>query len=525
MESKVIIFDTTLRDGEQAPGCSLGPKEKFQVAEQLHRLGVDVIEAGFPVSSRGDFEAVQNIAKTIGRQANAPEICGLSRCVKGDIEACGEAVKPAKRPRVHVFIATSDIHMKHKLHMSPQQVLERAVESVKLARKYAKSVEFSAEDATRSDPEYLVKLLTAVISAGATTVNIPDTTGFTVPWEYSRLIETLIDRVPNIDQAVVSTHCQDDLGLSVANSLAAVKAGARQVECTINGLGERAGNTSLEEVVMALKTRQELFGVRVDLNTKEIAKTSRLVSSLTGVMVPPNKAIVGANAFAHSSGIHQDGILKFRQTYEIMDPADVGIEETSLLLTSRSGRHALENRLKHLGYKLSKIQLNEMFVRFKALADKKRYVFDDDLVALMEEESAEANDAFMLDHLQTTSGSGVVPTATIRVKRADGSVSQEAACGDGPVDAATRAIDKIVGMKPKLVDYTLRAITSGKDAQGEVTVRLEDSGLTILGRGASTDIIEASAKAYLHAISKLVRAKDRKERINPRGRGARSQNL
>jgi len=509
---KVVIFDTTLRDGEQAPGCSLGPEQKMLVAEQLYRLGVDVIEAGFPVSSLGDLEAVRNIAKTIGRQSDAPEICGLARCVKGDIEACAEAVKPAKRPRIHVFIATSDIHLEHKLNMSREQVLNRAVESVKLARKFTDSVEFSAEDSTRSDVNYLVEIFKAVIDAGATTINVPDTVGFTIPYEYGQLIRTLIDRIPNVDKAIVSTHCQDDLGLSVANSLAAVRAGARQVECTINGLGERAGNTSLEEVVMALKTRQELFNVSMGIKTKEIAKASRLVSSLTGVMVPPNKAIVGANAFAHSSGIHQDGILKFRQTYEIMDPADVGIEESTLLLTSRSGRHALESRLKHLGYKLTKPQLDELFVRFKALADKKRYVFDDDLLALVEEGVAHVSEEYTLEYLHTSSGSGVVPTATIRVKTAKGDIVQEAACGDGPVDAATRAIDKVIGLKPKMLDYNLRALTSGKDAQGEVSVRIEESGLTILGRGASTDIIEASAKAYLNALNKLIQAKSRRQK-------------
>lgn len=509
---KVVIFDTTLRDGEQAPGCSLGSEQKMLVAEQLYRLGVDVIEAGFPVSSLGDLEAVRNIARTIGRQSDAPEICGLARCVKGDIEACAEAVKPAKRPRIHVFIATSDIHLEHKLKMSREQVLNRAVESVKLARKFADSVEFSAEDSTRSDVNYLVEIFKAVIEAGATTINVPDTVGFTVPYEYGQLIRTLIDRIPNIDKAIVSTHCQDDLGLSVANSLAAVRAGARQVECTINGLGERAGNTSLEEVVMALKTRQELFNVSMGIKTKEIAKASRLVSSLTGVMVPPNKAIVGANAFAHSSGIHQDGILKFRQTYEIMDPADVGIEESSLLLTARSGRHALENRLKHLGYKLTKPQLDEVFVRFKALADKKRYVFDDDLLSLAEERVAtKDSEEYTLDYLHTSSGSGIIPTATIRVKTAKGDIVQQEASGDGPVDAATRAIDKVTGLKPKMLDYNLRALTSGKDAQGEVSVRIEESGLTIVGRGASTDIIEASAKAYLNALNKLIQAKSRRK--------------
>ena len=512
-KERVIIFDTTLRDGEQAPGCSLGTEQKLQVADQLYLLGVVVIVAGFPVSSRGDFDAVSQIAKTVGRRANAPEICGLARCVEGDIKACGEAVKPAKRPRIHVFIATSDIHLKHKLHMTEDQVLAHAVESVKLARKYTDSVEFSAEDATRTDPNYLARIFEAIIAAGATTINVPDTVGFTIPAEYSELIRRLMDRIPNIHKAVVSTHCQDDLGLSVANSLAAVKAGARQVECTINGIGERAGNTSLEEVVMGLITREDLFNVDLRIKTREIAKASRLVSSLTGVVVPPNKAIVGANAFAHSSGIHQDGILKFRKTYEIIDPVDVGIEETSLLLTSRSGRHALENRLKHLGYKLTPKQINEIFIRFKTLADKKRYVFDDDLWALMEEKNAAANEAFTLDYLHTSSGSGIVPTATIRIKTAKGDVIQEAACGDGPVDAATNAIDKAVGLKPKMLDYSLRAVTSGKDAQGEVTVRIEEGGFTINGRGASTDIIEASAKAYLHAINKLVRAKQTRAKV------------
>ena len=505
--NKIVIFDTTLRDGEQAPGCSLGPAQKLQVAEQLYRLGVDVIEGGFPVSSLGDMEAVKTIAKSVGRLPDAPEICGLARCVKGDIEACAEAVKPAKRPRIHVVIATSDIHLEHKLHMTRDQVVERAVESVKFARRFAGSVEFSAEDSARSDIHFLARIFEAVIDAGATTINVPDTTGYALPWEYGELIRRLIEMVPNVHKAVVSTHCHDDLGLSVANSLAAAKNGARQIECAVNGLGERAGNTCLEEVVMALRTRQDLFGFTTGIRTKEIAKTSRLVSSLTGVIVPPNKAIVGANAFSHSSGIHQDGILKYRKTYEIMNPEDVGVEESTLLLTSRSGRHAIGSRLKHLGYPLNKKQLDEMFVRFKALADKKRYVFDDDLLTLVGEKSVDVKEDFVLDYLHAASGSGVVPTATIRIKKANGDIIQEAACGDGPVDAVTNAIDKVTGLKPKLVDYNLHAITSGKDAQGEVTIRLEHSGLTMLGRGASTDIIEASAKAYLNAINKLLQAK------------------
>jgi 2-isopropylmalate synthase len=510
MESnRVIIFDTTLRDGEQAPGCGLGPAQKLQVAEQLYRLGVDVIEGGFPVSSLGDFEAVNTIAKVVGRQKDAPEIAGLCRAVKGDIEACGQAVKPAKRPRIHTFIATSDIHMEHKLRMSRDQVLARAVESVKFARQFTDSVEFSAEDATRTDIEFLARICEAVIRAGATTVNIPDTVGYTVPQEFTKIIQSLFDKVPNIDKAVISVHCHNDLGLAVANSLAAVAAGARQVECTINGLGERAGNAALEELVMAMKTRHELFKTTNRIKTKEIAKASRLVSSLTGVFVQPNKAIVGANAFAHSSGIHQDGMLKYRQTYEIMSPNDVGIEESSLLLTSRSGRHAIENRLKHLGYKLTAKKLDELFVRFKALADKKRYIFDDDLLALVEEDMNVGQKEYVLEYLQTSSGTGIVPTATIRLRKPDGTVIQEAACGDGPVDAATRAIDKVLNLKPQLVDYNLHALTKGQDAQGEVTVRIQHEGLTILGRGASTDIIEASAKAYVNALNKLLFARER----------------
>ena len=511
---KVIIFDTTLRDGEQAPGCSLGVAQKMQVAEQLYRLGVDVIEAGFPVSSKGDLEAVKNIAKTVGRQTDAPEICGLARCVKGDIEACAEAVEPAKRPRIHVVIATSDIHLEHKLHMTREQLIIKAVESVKLARKFVDSVEFSAEDATRSDIHFLAKVVEAVIDAGATTVNLPDTVGYAIPSEYHEMYRKLFDMVPNIKKAIMSTHCQDDLGMSVANSLAAIKAGVRQVEVTINGIGERAGNTSLEEVVMALKTRKDFFNVKNRINTKEIAKSSRLVSALTGVLVPPNKAIVGANAFAHSSGIHQDGILKYRENYEIINPKDVGIEESTLLLTSRSGRAALGDRLKHLGYKLNKKELDDIFVPFKTLADKKRYVFDDDLLALMEEKSAEVQEEYVLDYLHTSSGHGIVPSATIRIKKPDGTIVQEVANGDGPVDAATKAIDKVVGLKPKMLDYNLHALTSGKDAQGEVSIRIDEGGMIILGRGASTDIIEASAKAYLNAMNKL--RSSQTQRVNAR---------
>jgi 2-isopropylmalate synthase len=506
MKDQVYIFDTTLRDGEQSPGCSMNGKEKMEVAQQLARLQVDIIEAGFPVSSPGDFEAVQRIAETVGRGkkgAFAPQICGLARCVKTDIDACWNAVKPAKRPRIHMFLATSEIHMKHKLRMTPQQVLDRAVEMVRYASKFTDNIEFSPEDAVRSDLDFLSKVVTAVIDAGATTVNIPDTVGYSAPMEYGQLIKNLFAKVPNIKKAVISVHCHNDLGLAVSNSLAAVHNGARQVECTINGLGERAGNASLEEVVMALKTRKDLFKAETGIKTEEIYRSSRLVSQITGMVVQPNKAIVGANAFSHSSGIHQDGMLKNRDTYEIMNPETVGIEESVLLLTARSGRNGLNNRLKHLGFELSAKELDAVFERFKALADKKKYVFDDDLVALLSEHKSDLPETFVLEYLNTSSGTGTIPTATVRVKKG-GQVFQEAACGDGPVDATYKAIDKITGLKVKLEDYTLRAISSGKDALGEVTVRLEDKGSKALGRGTSTDIIEASAKAYLAALNRLL---------------------
>ena len=514
MAERVYIFDTTLRDGEQSPGCSMDAKEKLEVAQQLARLRVDIIEAGFPVSSPGDFEAVKRIAETVGRGkkgAFVPQICGLARCVKTDIDACWNAVKPARNPRIHVFLATSDIHMKFKLKMAPQQVLDRAVEMVKYARKYCPNVEFSAEDAVRSDLDFLSKVVTAVIDAGASTVNIPDTVGYSAPMEYGRLIKSLFEKVPNVRKAVVSVHCHNDLGLAVSNSLAAVYNGARQVECTINGLGERAGNASLEEVVMALGTRRDLFKAETGIKTEEIYRTSRLVSQVTGMAVQANKAIVGANAFSHSSGIHQDGMLKNRDTYEIMSPEAVGIEESVLLLTARSGRNGLNNRLKSLGFDLSAKELDSVFERFKVLADKKKYVFDDDLIALLSEHKSELPEVFVLEYLNTASGTGTIPTATVRLKKG-GQVRQEAACGDGPVDATYKAIDKITGLQVKLEDYSLRAISSGKDALGEVTVRLEHKGAKFLGRGTSTDIIEASAKAYLAALNRAL-ADGRKSKI------------
>jgi 2-isopropylmalate synthase len=497
---RVIIFDTTLRDGEQSPGASLNVEEKLQAARQLAELGVDVIEAGFPVSSPGDFEAVSRIAKEV----KGPAICGLARCVKGDIDALWNAVKHSKKPRIHVVIATSDIHLEHKLRMTRAQVLDRSVESVLLAAKYAEDVEFSAEDAVRSDFDYLCSVIKAVIEAGAKTVNIPDTVGYGIPSEFGDLIRRLIGRVPNISKAAVSVHCHNDLGLAVANSLAAVAAGARQVECTINGIGERAGNAALEEVVMALRVRKDLFGsLKTGIDTRQIAKTSRLLSHLTGMVVQPNKAVVGANAFAHSSGIHQDGVIKYRTTYEIMNPGDVGVEENQLLLTARSGRNGVFTRLKHLGYTLSPKELDAFVEKFKVLADKKKYVFDDDLLALLEEGGpARVADVYSLDYLSVTSGTGVVPTATVRLKKGD-AVVQEAACGDGPVDAAYKAMDKIAGIAPKLLDYSLRSVSAGQDAQGEVSVRAEHKGMVVSGKGTSTDIVEASAKAYLSALNKL----------------------
>ncbi len=500
---RVIIFDTTLRDGEQSPGCSMNAQEKLEVAQELGRLRVDVIEAGFPVSSPGDFAAVKRIAETVGRKAAfAPQICGLSRCVKNDIDVCWSAVKPAKHPRIHTFLATSDIHMKFKLKMSPQQVLDRAAEMVKHASRYTRNVEFSPEDAVRSNFDFLCKVVETVIAAGATTVNIPDTVGYSAPSEFGLLIKRLIGRVPNVRKAVISVHCHNDLGLAVSNSLAAVQNGARQVECTINGLGERAGNASLEEVVMTLRTRKDLFNVMTGLNAKGIYRASRLVSQITGMVVQPNKAIVGRNAFSHSSGIHQDGMIKNRTTYEIMDPKDVGFEESSLLLTARSGRNGLSSRLKHLGFDLNEKALNETFEKFKNLADKKKYVFDDDLISLITDEKVQ-QDAFTLEYLNTASGTATIPTATVRVKRGD-KVQQEAACGDGPVDAAYKAIDKIVRLDVKLEDYSLRAVSSGKDALGEVSVRLDHKGTKMMGRGTSTDIIEASAKAYLAAVNRIL---------------------
>jgi 2-isopropylmalate synthase len=503
-QERIVIFDTTLRDGEQSPGASMNIKEKMEVAHQLARLGVDVIEAGFPISSPGDFESV----KLVAQQVKGPVIAGLSRASEKDITACWNAVKYAKRPRIHTFIATSDIHIQRKLQKTREEVLDIAVKAVRLAKKYCDDVEFSAEDASRSDFGYLCQVIEAVIDAGATTVNIPDTVGYAIPEEYGTMLRNLRAQVKNSDKAVFSVHCHNDLGLAVANSLAAVANGVRQIECTINGIGERAGNAALEEVVMALRTRADIFNLGTGINTQEIYKSSRLVTGMTGIVVQPNKAVVGANAFAHEAGIHQDGVLKERRTYEIMRPQDVGIPANKLVLGKHSGRHALVRRLKDLGYALGEAELEKVFQKFKELADKKKTVFDDDIIALAEERMARSLETYALDYLNTSSGTGVIPTATVRLaangKGKQRTVCQEASCGDGPVDAAYKAIDKIAGLKMKLIDYNLRAVSGGKDAQGEVNVKVLCRDLTVTGRGTSTDIIEASAKAYLQAVNKIL---------------------
>ncbi|MDI6640943.1 MAG: 2-isopropylmalate synthase [Elusimicrobiota bacterium] len=514
---KVIIFDTTLRDGEQSPGASLNPEQKLEIARQLAKLGVDVIEAGFPISSAGDFEAVKNIARELKA---GPTIAALCRAIKKDIDIAAEALKAAKCKRIHTFIATSDIHLRYKLKKSRDEVLEIAQQAVKYAKKFSNDVEFSAEDAVRSDFEYLCRVIEAVIKAGATTVNIPDTVGYAVPHEFGSLIKNLIEKIPNIHKATLSVHCHNDLGLAVANSIVAIINGARQVECTINGLGERAGNASLEEIVMILITRERFFKTFRNLNiippeidTKQIYKTSRLVSSLTGIVVQPNKAIVGSNAFAHEAGIHQDGILKKRLTYEIMTPQSVGVPTSMLVLGKHSGRHAFIKRLKELGFvDLNLNQIEVIFNQFKALADKKKYVFDEDIISLVEEKLITKKEIFLLEYFHISSGTNLLPTATVRIrlkKKGKFEDFQEAAFGDGPVDAAYRAIDKIVTKAirwktvPRLIDYSLHSISSGKDAQGEVIVKLNYRDRVVVGRGISTDIIEASIKSYLNAINRI----------------------
>ncbi|MGA9470438.1 MAG: 2-isopropylmalate synthase [Candidatus Macondimonas sp.] len=498
---RLMIFDTTLRDGEQSPGASMTREEKLRIATALERLRVDVIEAGFPIASPDDFAAVRAVAETVRESI----VCGLARAKAEDIDRAAEALRPAARGRIHTFIATSPIHMERKLGLRPEQVLEQAVWAVRRARQYTDDVEFSPEDAGRSDPEFLCRIVEAVIEAGATTVNIPDTVGYSVPEQFGALIRRLIEQVPNSDRAVFSVHCHNDLGLAVANSLAAVSQGARQVECTLNGLGERAGNAALEEIVMAIRTRRDFYELNLGIDTTHIVPCSRLVSTITGFPVQPNKAIVGANAFAHESGIHQDGVLKSRETYEIMRAQDVGWDTNRLVLGKHSGRNAFRTRLHELGVTLeSETELNETFQRFKALADKKHEIFDDDLLALVTDvEWSSANEHLHLVGLRVSSETGEVPRAQITL-RVNGEERQLEASGAGPVDAVFKAIAQCCAADAELLLYSVNAITSGTDAQGDVTVRLAAQGRIVNGQGADVDIILASAKAYLNALNKLM---------------------
>jgi len=497
---RVVIFDTTLRDGEQSPGASLNTAEKVEIAHALELLKVDVIEAGFPITSPDDFEAVNQVSKDL----RDTTVCGLARAVEKDIVAAAEALEPARKPRIHVFLATSAIHREHKLHKAKSEIIRLAVEGVTLAKSFVEDVEFSPEDASRTEPDFLAEVVAAVVDAGATTVNIPDTVGYAVPEPFAELIRYLLENVGNIGKTIISVHCHNDLGLAVPNSLAAVKAGARQVECTINGLGERAGNAALEEIVMTLKTRCDYFGARTGVVTNRLVPTSRLVSALTGLTVQRNKAIVGENAFAHEAGIHQDGMLKERTTYEIMNPEDVGAKATTLVLGKHSGRHALRARLEEMGFTFASEQLDDLFIRFKALADKKKEVYDEDLAAMMEELLAAAPDLFELVSFQISSGNELVPTATVRIRMQEsGEVQCDAATGDGPVDAIYNCISRITGIEATLLEYRIRAVTVGRDAQGEVTLRVVSDGVTANGRAVSTDILEASTLAYVRAINRI----------------------
>jgi 2-isopropylmalate synthase len=508
-KNRIYIFDTTLRDGEQCPGASMMLREKLEIARQLARLKVDVIEGGFPVISEGDFTAVN----TIAREIKGPTIAGLARCVPRDIEAAGKAVAPAgKKGRIHVFLATSKLHREFKLGKAQSQIIKLAVDGVKRARKLVADVEFSPEDASRTEPDFLAEVCQAVVDAGATTVNIPDTVGWAVPGQFGELIAHLYDAVPEFQsgKAIISVHCHNDLGMAVANSLAAVEAGARQIECTVNGIGERAGNAALEEVVMALKTRNDVYtGYTCGVATKQIVKASKLVARMSGLPVQRSKAIVGENAFAHSSGIHQDGIIKKRETYEIMDPQEVGWGQTELPLTKHSGRAAMAMRLRHLGFKLSDEEIANVFSRFKEVGDKKKFVYDDDLGALVDGQMTKVPETWSMEYLNVTSGNHTVPTATVRLRKATTgrskkeTVLEDAGVGDGPVDAALKAIDRLTETRGRLKDYALRAVSHGKDALGEVSVKVDfGDGDLVTGKGASTDIIEASAKAYLNAVNR-----------------------
>ena len=505
-DDNVIIFDTTLRDGEQSAGIGLTTQEKLVIARQLDRLGVDVIEAGFAASSPGDFEAVQAIAREVRR----PVIASLARCVLSDVDAAWNAIKDAERPRIHVFISSSDVQIMNQLRKNPEEVMDMAIASVERAKSYCDDVEFSPMDATRTDIEYLYKMLEGAIAAGATTINIPDTVGYVMPWEFRERIRLIKENVPNIDKATLSVHCHNDLGQAVGNSLAAVAEGARQVEGCINGLGERAGNAALEEVIMALETRKDLYGVSTNVNTRQIYRTSQLVSDITGFAVQPNKAIVGANAFRHASGIHQDGVLKDRTTFEIMDPQSIGWPSNELVLGKLSGRAGLRSRLDDLGYHLDQDNLNEAFELFKNLADRKPEVTNADLVALMSSQRriADVPAVYSLEHVQVTCGNHDVPTATVTLVDSDDNSSTDAAIGTGPIDAVYKAINRIIDVPNRLTEYRVDAVTEGIDALGDVTIRIEKDERAYVGRGSDTDIIVASAKAYMNALNRLIATED-----------------
>jgi 2-isopropylmalate synthase len=512
-DEMIRIFDTTLRDGEQSPGCSMNLSEKIALARQLERLGVDIMEAGFPIASEGDFESVRTIAKEIRETS----VAGLARTASADIERAAQALESAAKPRIHTFIATSDIHLEHKLRMSREQVLEEVTRAVTQARKYCDDVEFSAEDATRSDWDYLVQVFTVALESGASTLNVPDTVGYTTPVEYHDLILYLREHVPGSERAVFSLHCHNDLGLAVANSLAAIRAGARQVECTVNGIGERAGNTSLEEVVMALRTRREVYqGLDTRIRATEIYPSSRMLSSITGVPVQPNKAIVGENAFAHEAGIHQDGVLKAAITYEIMTPQSIGRTSNELVLGKHSGRHAFRDRLEELGFRLSDKEFHTAFKRFKALADKKKSIYNEDLEAILADSVKSDEDRLVLEDLAVVSGTFATPTATVEL-RVDGERRKTSCMGDGPVDAVYKAIAELTETKSELIQFQVKAITGGMDAQGEVTVTLQEGERRVIGHGAHTDIIVASGKAYVHALNKLEWHKRRRGIDEPKG--------
>ena len=506
MEERIYVFDTTLRDGEQSPGCSLNLEEKVRMARQLEQLRVDVIEAGFPIASVGDFEAVHLVARTIEHCT----VAALCRTVKRDIDRAWEAIQYAKKPRIHTFIATSDIHLAHKLKKTRQQALEDAVWAVQHAKSLCPEVEFSCEDASRSNIDYLCEIVKAVIEAGATIVNLPDTVGYAIPDEYGAMFKTVRQRVPGAQNVIFSSHCHNDFGLAVANSLAAIRNGARQVECTVNGIGERAGNAALEEIVMALRTRKEALGVDTAVNTEEITKSSKLLTTLTGMMVQRNKAIVGANAFAHEAGIHQDGMLKSRITYEIMTPQSVGIKHSTLVLGKHSGRHALKQRYAELGYTLSDQELEQAYSTFCTIADQKKDIFDEDLIAIVEDRETSADDFYHLENIQVFSGTNLRPTATVELRLRDERFV-DSATGDGPVDAACKAIERITGEVGKLTEYSIKSVTFGHDAIGEVFVRVDFAGVLFNGRAASTDVITGSAKAYLEALNRAKGARKRRE--------------